>query len=58
MSKHPRQPDDVADDASGVAESRESRKQDDTAKQRPGQDDLKVHDEHSRRPKGQHGQGQ
>ncbi|MCC8539136.1 hypothetical protein ACI6Q5_00305 [Xanthomonas codiaei] len=58
MSKHPRQPDDVADDAHGVAESRESRKQDDAAKQRPGQEDLKVHDEQSRRPKRQHDQGE
>ncbi|MCC4587202.1 hypothetical protein LL962_08815 [Xanthomonas sp. NCPPB 1067] len=56
MSKHPRQPDDVADDANGVAESRESRKQDDAAKQRPGQEDLKVHDEQSRRPTRQHDQ--
>lgn len=56
MSQHPRQPDDAADDANGVAESRESHKQDETAKQRPGQDDLKVHDAHSRRPKRQHDQ--
>ncbi|WP_355603607.1 hypothetical protein RZV17_11790 [Xanthomonas cannabis] len=57
MSNQQRPPDTDADDASGVSESQESRKQDEAAKQRPGQEDLKVHDEHSRRPKGNVGQG-
>ncbi|WP_169749478.1 hypothetical protein [Xanthomonas pisi] len=58
MSKQQRQPDNAGDDASGVSDSQESRKQDEAAKQRPGQEDLKVHDEHSRRPKGNAGQGE
>ncbi|MCC8559112.1 hypothetical protein [Xanthomonas vesicatoria] len=53
-----RQPDTAATDANGVSESQESRKQDETAKQRPGQEDLKVRDEHSRSPKGNDGQGE
>ncbi|MEA9557239.1 hypothetical protein VC273_15360 [Xanthomonas nasturtii] len=58
MSNQQRQPDSADDDASGVSDSQDSRKQDETAKQRPGQEDLKVHDEHSRRPKGTAGQGE
>ncbi|MCC8442522.1 hypothetical protein [Xanthomonas cannabis] len=58
MSNQQRPPDTDADDASGVSESQESREQDEAAKQRPGQEDLKVHDKHSRRPKGNAGQGE
>ncbi|SMQ94822.1 hypothetical protein [Xanthomonas fragariae] len=58
MNNKESQPDPVADDAHGVTESQQGRKQDDAAKQRPGQDDLKVHDEHSRRPQGNAGQGE
>ncbi|KOR40180.1 hypothetical protein ADT25_20185 [Xanthomonas oryzae] len=56
MSTKAQQPAPVADDAHGVTESQQDRKHDDAAKQRPGQEDLKVHDEHSRRPKGKVGQ--
>lgn len=58
MSKKDQQPDDVADDAHGVTESQQDRKHDDAAKQRPGQEYLKVHDEQSRRPTGKAGQGE
>ncbi|HHZ21030.1 TPA: hypothetical protein HH295_01385 [Xanthomonas vasicola pv. zeae] len=58
MSNKGQQPDEVADDAHGVTESQQDRQHDDAAKQRPGQEDLKVHDEHSRRPKGKVSQGE
>ncbi|MFC0153049.1 hypothetical protein ACFFJ4_05165 [Xanthomonas dyei] len=58
MSNKQRQPDNAGDDASGVSDSQDSHKQDEAAKQRQGQEDLKVHDEHSRRPKGNAGQGE
>ncbi len=38
------------DDAQGVEESRQDRRQDEVARQRPGQRDQQIHDEHSRRP--------
>lgn len=34
----------------GTEESRQDRKQDDVAKQRPGQQDQQVHDDHVRKP--------
>jgi len=38
------------DPKQGIQESRQDRKQDDVAKQRPGQRDQQVRDTHSRRP--------
>ncbi|GEM_PF-3254485 len=35
----------------GIQESRQDKKQDDTAKQRPGLKDAQIHDDHSKRPK-------
>lgn len=34
----------------GIQESQQDRKQDETAKQRPGQADQKIHDAQTRRP--------
>ncbi|MCC7632944.1 hypothetical protein [Stenotrophomonas rhizophila] len=34
----------------GVQESQQDRKQDETAKQRPGQTDQQIHDANTRRP--------
>ncbi|MEG2803216.1 hypothetical protein [Stenotrophomonas sp.] len=34
----------------GVDETRQDRKQEDVARQRPGQEDQKVHDANTRRP--------
>ena len=39
------------DPKQGVQESRQDRKQDDVARQRPGQRDQQVRDAHSRDPK-------
>ncbi|HIE5094262.1 hypothetical protein WG628_14105 [Stenotrophomonas maltophilia] len=40
-----------ADPESGVQESRQDRKQDDVARQRPAQQDQQVRDAHSRSPR-------
>ncbi|MDV3468246.1 hypothetical protein RZA67_05800 [Stenotrophomonas sp. C3(2023)] len=37
-------------DRQGVQESQQDRKQDDVAKQRPGQTDQQIDDTHNRRP--------
>ncbi|WP_170292342.1 hypothetical protein [Xanthomonas maliensis] len=50
MNKSPRHPDDSAGDQHGEAESQQNRQHDEAAKQRPGQKDMQIHDEHSRRP--------
>ncbi|MDA5341332.1 hypothetical protein N5C18_21740 [Stenotrophomonas sp. GD03930] len=42
---------DQGDPRQGVQESRQDRKQDDVARQRPGQRDQQVRDAHSRDPK-------
>lgn len=34
----------------GIEESQQDRRQDDVARQRPGQTDQKIHDEQTRRP--------
>ncbi|WP_295574459.1 hypothetical protein [uncultured Stenotrophomonas sp.] len=39
------------DPKQGIQESRQDRKQDDVAKQRPGQADQQVRDAHSRSPR-------
>ncbi|WP_185830059.1 MULTISPECIES: hypothetical protein [Stenotrophomonas] len=39
------------DPKQGIQESRQDRKQDDVAKQRPGQHDQQVRDTHSRSPR-------
>jgi len=41
---------DQAEPKQGVQESRQDRQQDEVAKQRPGQQDQKVRDAHSRAP--------
>lgn len=38
------------DDQQGIQESQQDRKQDETAKQRPGPHDQQVHDANTRRP--------
>ncbi|HIE5354121.1 hypothetical protein [Stenotrophomonas maltophilia] len=48
MSRHEK---DTPDPRQGVQESRQDRKQDDVAKQRPGQRDQQVRDAHSRSPR-------
>lgn len=58
MSNKQSQPDKAADDQQGVSESQQGRKQDEAAKQRPGQKDMQIHDEQTRRPKGNDGQGE
>ncbi|CAD1792566.1 hypothetical protein CPBF426_18150 [Xanthomonas arboricola pv. juglandis] len=58
MNNKQSQPDKAADNQHGVSESQQDRKQDEAAKQRPGQKDLQVHDEQTRRPKGNAGQGE
>ncbi len=46
------------EDRQGVDESRQDRKQDDVARQRPGQRDQQVHDDHTRRPPRKDGGGE
>lgn len=58
MSNQQKQPDNVVDNQHGVAESQQDRKQDEAAKQRPGQKDQQIHDEQTRRPEGNAGQGE
>ncbi|MEI2262551.1 hypothetical protein OHC51_16500 [Stenotrophomonas indicatrix] len=47
MSEHDKKPSHARE---GVQESRQDRQQDEVAKQRPGQQDQKVSDAHSRAP--------
>lgn len=58
MSNKQSQPDKAADNQYGVSESQQDRKQDEAAKQRLGQKDMQIHDEQTRRPKGNDGQGE
>ncbi|WP_181106557.1 hypothetical protein [Xanthomonas arboricola] len=58
MSNKQSQPDQAADDPHGVSESQQGRKQDEVAKQRSGQKDMQIHDEQTRRPQGNDGQGE
>ncbi|EMI49238.1 MULTISPECIES: hypothetical protein [Stenotrophomonas] len=45
------EPDKDQDPKQGIQESRQDRKQDNVAKQRPGQCDQQVRDAHSRSPR-------
>ncbi|EZP42345.1 hypothetical protein BW38_04045 [Stenotrophomonas sp. RIT309] len=47
MSEHDKKPSHARE---GVQESQQDRQQDEVAKQRPGQQDQKVRDAHSRAP--------
>lgn len=47
MTEHDKKPSNAHE---GVQESRQDRQQDEVAKQRPGQQDQKVRDAHSRAP--------
>ncbi|CAD0326660.1 hypothetical protein ABQZ99_012020 [Xanthomonas hortorum pv. vitians] len=58
MSNEQKQPDNVADNPHGTAESRQDRQHDEAAKQRPGQKDLQIDKENNRRPHGNAGQGE
>ncbi|MEG0192541.1 MAG: hypothetical protein RR831_03405 [Stenotrophomonas sp.] len=46
---------DKGDPKQGIQESRQDRKQDEVAKQRPGQRDQQVRDAHSRSPQRKEG---
>lgn len=52
MTEHDKKPSNARE---GVQESRQDRQQDEVAKQRPGQQDQKVRDAHSRAPARQDG---